>query len=177
MQPGYESFKKQHGFLRALNEMKALEGPIIEETTEASKRTDNPHAKRVFGKWAQDSKEHSRLLQDIIDGYRGAAYGAICKTCMSDLCDASYNKFVLGKLLEVSKGRFAARDLYDLTKKHLFIEGDLARNYAEMAEMTDDEDMKAELIRLEGDEKVHHEEAQQLIDALEKTYGRLLKEV
>ena len=177
MKSGDEAFKGTHTLLFALVEMRDLEVLVAKQTADAAGRTDNSQAKELFNMWSQESGGHRQALQQVIDKLQGSTRIGQCRNCMENSYAASYSYTQMLELLELSQDALGLKELYALAKKQLMIEGDVERRYAQMADMTDDEETKNTLLGLSKAEKEHHYEAQKLIDVLEKNYGDVLKEI
>jgi hypothetical protein len=156
--------------------MKDLEALIIKETAGFGKLAMDGRAKDIFLRWNHDSASHLKACQGMIEKMRENTLYPECETCMNAHFSSSYgSKRVLELFFEPTKADLATRDLYFVAKKHLEIEGDAQRRYAEMSEMTDDEEMKKLLMSLSEAEKGHQTEAQLLVDMFEKIYGDKIK--
>jgi rubrerythrin len=173
----YNIVKKSHKLLLALIEMRDLEALIAKETTDAAEQVNFSSAKEVFNRWAQESDKHRKILQQIIDELQRKTLTEDCRICMEDTLTMSYCIKRTHELLKFGKRSLGIKELYALAKKHLMIEGDVEGRYAQLSEMTDDEEIKSKLIKLSENERKHHWEAQKLVDVIEKNYSKIFKEI
>lgn len=169
MQSNLEATKRQLKLLSALVEMRNLEALLASESPKVSEQIDFLPAKETFNRWAQDSETHRKACQDMIeklqDKVRQTKAGS---TVELNFGSPHVEKDIFAMFPELKEDKLAMRILYALVQKHLTIEGDAERRYAEMVEMTDDQKIKNTLLDLSKCEKRHHTEAQTLIDALKK---------
>lgn len=175
MSSKYDAFKQSHRLLFALVEMKEMERVLVDYCIEHCQRADFPPAKKLFARWAQESKNHSEALQQMVEEFQGKPLYTDCKTCMEDAYAASYSRERMLELLSIGNGTIGIKELYASFKMHLVIESDAERRYARMAEMTTEEKIKRMLMKLSEDEKKHHEEAQLFVETMEKEYSEIIK--
>lgn len=166
----YDKSKLSHQFLFALVEMRDVEDLLFKATAAVSERTDVPQAKQTFRIWSEESRKHAQTLQKMIEKVKGNVLTENCLKCIEDGMTVSYAAYQIQKYeneVEVreSLGMVAARDL---AEKHITIESEVEGRYAQIAEMTDEEEIKKELIRLSDEEKNHHVLAQKLIDLIDR---------
>jgi rubrerythrin len=174
--PDFESLKRHHDLLFGLIEMRDIEALIVKETASFGKLTKDDRAKDVFLRWNRDSEGHLGTCQRIIEEVRQNTLYGECETCMNAHFHSSYGrKRVLELFHEPTETDLTIKDLYLVAKSHLEIEGDAQRRYAEMSDMTDDEETKKLLMTLSEVERGHQMEAQMLVDIFEKVYGDRVK--
>lgn len=168
----YEQVREFHKFLFALIEMRDFEEFIVKETGSLAERTEHGQAKEIFRRWNVQSEGHRNACQRMIEKVKEHTSNEWCITCMEDHRLSSYSwKRIVADIVMPKEGSLSVTDLYAVAKNHLAIEGAAEQRYAEMSEMTDDEEMKKMLMSLSKAEKIHHDEARMLMDTLEKTYG------
>lgn len=170
---GFEESKKLHNLLFSLYEMRELEELVVKETSEAAERTDHPQGKAVFSKWARESEDHRIDLEKIIGKLQGNTFCPQCSSCMGSLLDTSYSSKRMKQLLELPQDNLGMKELYAVAEMHLEIEGDAEARYEEMSNMTDDEEIRKTFMELSAAEKIHHDEARQLIEIVRKMLARV----
>ena len=167
----YESIRELHKSLFALIEMKCLEESIVKETSTISERTEHQRAKGIFSRRNVGSEGYRNGCQRMIEKVKEHTSNEWCETCMEDHLLSSYSWKRIVADIVMPEGSLSVTDLYAVAKNYLAIEGAIEQRYAEISEMTDDEEMKKMLMSLSKDEKIHHDEARMLMDTLEKIYG------
>jgi rubrerythrin len=156
--------------LSAVVEMRELEALVASEAPKVSQLTDSLQAKEIFGRWAQDSEMHRGICQQVIERLQHKIPETEDSSGIGVSLGSSYVKKIASEILpELKKNELTTRVLYYLAEKHLILESDAERRYAEMAEMAEDPEIKKMLMELSKAEKDHHREAQTLVNLLKKT--------
>ncbi len=167
-----EKEKQSREFYFALLEMRDIEEFLVKRTNRLRNQTDNPQGDAFFAKWSRESTEHQETLQDILDNIPGKTCTPGCKICLEGIVANSYSKKRLTWTMELEKDASSITGLYDVAKEHVNLESNAQRRYAEMAEMTDDPETKKKLMGLSEAERIHHDEAKQLMGVLEKMMAK-----
>jgi len=170
MRSEIDTVRRHLKLLSALVEMRELEALVASEAPKVSQLTDSLQAKEIFGRWAQDSETHRRICQEVIERLEQKTPETEDSSGIGANLGSSHIMKIASEILpELKKNKLTTRVLYYLTEKHLILEGDAERRYAEMAEMAEDPEIKKMLLELSKAEKDHHREAQMLVSLLQKT--------
>ena len=170
MRLGMDAAKRHLRLLSAVVEMRELEALVASEAPKVSQLTDSLQAKEMFTRWAQDSEMHRGICQQMIERLQHKAPRNEGSSEIGASHESSYVRKITSEILpELKKNKLNTRVLYYLAEKHLILESDAGRRYAEMAKMAEDQEIKKMLMELSKAEKDHHREAQSLVNLLKKT--------
>ena len=174
MQSNPKGVKSHLKLLLDLVEMRDLESFIISVTTNASERADLPQAREILIRWAQESQDHMNILQSAISKLQDKTQNDDYKVILDGYIDKPYCISQILRFLQLDMKSLGVKEVYTLFKQHLTLEYNAGAKYAEMAQMTDDLEMREMLQKLSMCEKVHHSEAEHLLKSLKTEYSGII---